>query len=106
MPAPAPDAPRPTGRISGGRVRNRRVSTSRYTFARKVIWAGGGGVASVGGMSNALLNDEPEAATRGFLVRHLADDGFLVVADDEAGEDGDGKTPDLVLLGDADALER
>ena len=53
-------------------------------------------------MSNALLIQEPEAATRGFLERHLADDGFLVVAVDE---DVDA-TPDLVLLGDADALER
>jgi len=57
-------------------------------------------------MSNALLIHEPEAATRGFLERHLADDGFLVVAVDEAGGEDDDATPDLVLLGDADALER
>jgi DNA-binding response OmpR family regulator len=56
-------------------------------------------------MSNALLIDEPEAATRGFLERHLADDGFLVVAAGAPGENG-AATPDLVLLGDTDALER
>jgi DNA-binding response OmpR family regulator len=48
-------------------------------------------------MSTALLVAEPEPDTRGFLERHLTNDGFQVV-DDEA-------RPDLVLLGDTRALE-
>ena len=48
-------------------------------------------------MSTALLLAEPEPNTRGFLERHLRNDGFQVV-DDEA-------RPDLVLLGDTAALE-
>jgi DNA-binding response OmpR family regulator len=47
-------------------------------------------------MSTALLLADPQPETRGFLARHLTKDGFLVV-DDEA-------RPDLVLLGDAGAL--
>jgi DNA-binding response OmpR family regulator len=53
-------------------------------------------------MSNALLLAEPEAATRGFLERHLRQDGFEVV---EA-RDGDAfallelTRPDLVLASD------
>ena len=41
-------------------------------------------------MSTAVLVAEPEPATRGFLERHLADDGFQVVEDDSR--------PDLVLV--------
>jgi DNA-binding response OmpR family regulator len=58
-------------------------------------------------MSNALLLAEPEAATRGFLERHLRQDGFDVV---EA-RDGDALTlleltrPDLVLASDALAAD-
>ena len=58
-------------------------------------------------MSNALLLAEPEAATRGFLERHLRQDGFEVV---EARE-GDAVTlleltrPDLVLASDALAAD-
>jgi DNA-binding response OmpR family regulator len=49
-------------------------------------------------MSNAILVAEPELDAREFLERHLLDDGFRVTAaDDDA---------DLVLLGDAAALER
>jgi DNA-binding response OmpR family regulator len=56
-------------------------------------------------MSRAILVAEPEPGTRGFLERHLADDGFDVLAADEL--DGVGGEPaDLVLLGDAGALER
>ena len=54
-------------------------------------------------MSTALILSEPEAATRGFLERHLTDDGFQVVAADEP---EDGWAADLVLLGDPAALER
>ena len=48
-------------------------------------------------MSTALLLAEPEPDTRGFLERHLRNDGFQVV-DDAA-------RPDLVLLGDTAALD-
>jgi DNA-binding response OmpR family regulator len=48
-------------------------------------------------MSKALLLAEPQAETRGFLERHLTNDGFQVV---------DAETrPDLVLLGDTAALD-
>jgi DNA-binding response OmpR family regulator len=58
-------------------------------------------------MSKALLLAEPEAATRGFLERHLRQDGFEVV---EA-RDGDAldllelTRPDLVLAADSLAAE-
>jgi DNA-binding response OmpR family regulator len=58
-------------------------------------------------MSNALLLAEPEAATRGFLERHLRQDGFDVV---EA-RDGDAVAlleltrPDLVLASDSLAAD-
>jgi DNA-binding response OmpR family regulator len=48
-------------------------------------------------MSTALLLAEPQPETRGYLERHLTNDGFEVVN----GE----KRPDLVLLGDTAALE-
>ncbi len=50
-------------------------------------------------MHAALLVAEPEETTREFLRRHLADDGFDVLAEP------DGSKPDLVLLGDPGALE-
>src|SRR5439155_25542098 len=57
---------------------------------------------------SAVLIAEPEADIRGFLVRHLTDDGFDVLgADDgtEALELAARSRPDLVLLGDASALD-
>jgi len=48
-------------------------------------------------MSKALLLAEPQADTRGFLERHLTNDGFQVV--------GAEARPDLVLLGDTAALD-
>src|SRR6058998_350423 len=48
-------------------------------------------------MSTALLLAEPELDTRVFLERHLQNDGFRVV-------DGQAR-PDLVLLGDTEALD-
>jgi DNA-binding response OmpR family regulator len=57
-------------------------------------------------MSTALLLAEPEPSTRGFLERHLVDDGFQVVAaEPEAISDTNGSSPDLVLLGDCSVLE-
>jgi DNA-binding response OmpR family regulator len=52
---------------------------------------------------SALLIAEPESATRGFLSRHLAEDGFAVVeatAGREALELAEEQRPDLALLGD------
>jgi DNA-binding response OmpR family regulator len=57
---------------------------------------------------NAVLVAEPEPATRGFLERHLADDGFDVLGAAECGEAlelAERARPDLVLLGDTAALE-
>jgi DNA-binding response OmpR family regulator len=59
-------------------------------------------------MPNALIVAEPEPSTRGFLERHLTDDGFDVLgaaACGEALELAERARPDLVLLGDTSALE-
>ena len=58
-------------------------------------------------MSNALLLAEPEPATRGFLERHLRQDGFEVVEalDGEAGELLELTRPDLVLAADSLAAD-
>ena len=62
--------------------------------------------ASLARMSTALAIAEPESATRGFLERHLASDGFRVVAGDDPLRLVEDARPDLVVLGDASALER
>jgi DNA-binding response OmpR family regulator len=57
---------------------------------------------------SAVLIAEPEAAVRGFLERHLAQDGFDVVGTDDheaALELASRAHPDLVLLGDPSALD-
>jgi DNA-binding response OmpR family regulator len=56
---------------------------------------------------SALLLAEPEEATRRFLARHLAQDGFEVVgAEDDEALDLLGRVcPDLVLIGDPEGLE-
>jgi DNA-binding response OmpR family regulator len=59
-------------------------------------------------MANAVLVAEPEPSTRGFLERHLTDDGFDVLGAAECGaalELAERARPDLVLLGDTAALE-
>ncbi|HEY7149171.1 MAG TPA: response regulator transcription factor [Gaiellaceae bacterium] len=58
-------------------------------------------------MSSALLLAEPEEATRSFLERHLAQDGFDVVGaeDGEALDLLERVCPDLVLIGDPEGLE-
>jgi DNA-binding response OmpR family regulator len=58
-------------------------------------------------MSNALLLAEPEAATRGFLERHLKHDGFEVLEalDGDALELLEVARPDLVLVSDSLAAE-
>lgn len=57
-------------------------------------------------MSAALVIAEPEAAARGFLERQLAHAGFQVHAGEEPLPLVEALRPDLVLLGDASALER
>jgi DNA-binding response OmpR family regulator len=56
-------------------------------------------------MSTAILVAEAEPDTRGFLQRHLADDGFDVLAADDPRAVKAPVPPDLVLLGDAAALD-
>jgi DNA-binding response OmpR family regulator len=59
-------------------------------------------------MPKAVLVAEPEPTTRGFLERHLADDGFDVLGAEACGEAlelAERARPDLVLLGDTSALE-
>jgi len=71
------------------------------TFARRAA------LATVTHMS-AVLIAEPEAAIRGYLERHLADDGFEVVGADDghaAVAIAERARPDLVLLGDASVLD-
>jgi DNA-binding response OmpR family regulator len=54
-------------------------------------------------MSTALLLNDPQPETRGFLARHLAADGFEVLdADDPAAVEGAA----LALVGDAATLDR
>jgi DNA-binding response OmpR family regulator len=57
---------------------------------------------------SAVLIAEPEAGVRGFLERHLAEDGFEVVGTDDqeaALELASRALPDLVLLGDPWAVD-
>jgi DNA-binding response OmpR family regulator len=53
-------------------------------------------------VSTALLLAETEPGTRGYLERHLTDDGFRLVDEDELAR---GPQPDLVVLGDPAQLE-
>ena len=54
----------------------------------------------------ALLIAESEPAVRGFLERQLRNDGFDVVACERAEQLPRAADPDVLLLGDADALDR
>src|SRR2546423_15227975 len=54
----------------------------------------------------ALLLAEPEPAVRGFLERQLRNDGFDVVSCERAEQLPRASDPDVLLLGDADALDR
>jgi DNA-binding response OmpR family regulator len=56
-------------------------------------------------MSTALILAEPKADERGYLERHLIDDGFEVLAADDP-LTLPAADADLALLGDAAALER
>ncbi|HZD86434.1 MAG TPA: response regulator transcription factor [Gaiellaceae bacterium] len=54
----------------------------------------------------ALLLAEPEPSVRGFLERQLRSDGFDVVSCARAEQLPRAADPDVLVLGDADALER
>jgi DNA-binding response OmpR family regulator len=54
----------------------------------------------------ALLLAEPEATMRGFLERQLSSDGFDVLAFSSPDELPFAADPDVLVLGDPDALER
>ena len=54
----------------------------------------------------ALLLAEPEPSVRGFLERQLRNDGFDVVACERAEQLPRAADPDVLVLGDADALDR
>jgi len=54
----------------------------------------------------ALLLAEAEPTFRGYLARQLASDGFDVLAFDSPERLPRAAEPDVLLLGDADALER
>src|SRR3954451_15240767 len=60
---------------------------------------------SLAGMT-ALLLAEPELAVRGFLERQLRNDGFDVVSCERAEQLPRAADPDVLVLGDADALDR
>ena len=54
----------------------------------------------------ALLLAEPEPAVRGFLERQLRNDGFDVLSYERVDHLPRAAEPDVLLLGDADALDR
>ncbi len=54
----------------------------------------------------ALLLAEPEPSIRGFLERQLRNDGFDVVACERAEQLPRAAEPDILVLGDAEALDR
>jgi DNA-binding response OmpR family regulator len=54
----------------------------------------------------ALLLAEPEPAVRGFLERQLRNDGFDVVSCERADQLPRAADPDVLVLGDAEALDR
>ncbi|HZS31540.1 MAG TPA: response regulator transcription factor [Gaiellaceae bacterium] len=54
----------------------------------------------------ALVLTEPEPAVRGFLERQLRNDGFDVLSYERAEQLPRAAEPDVLLLGDADALDR
>jgi DNA-binding response OmpR family regulator len=84
-----------------------RLCKVRCECGAKDIWRCRSGRATVTPVS-AVLIAESEAGVRGFLERHLAQDGFDVVGTedrDAALELASRAHPDLVLLGDPSALD-
>src|SRR5918998_2108952 len=105
-PGRMPDAktdPKPTAAsvvarvIRIGRAPVGRLRIVRRTVAKMAIFRALGTDASFGRMSTAVLLAEPEPDTRGFLERHLADDGFHVLAAEPAAlVEANGSSPDVV----------
>jgi DNA-binding response OmpR family regulator len=62
--------------------------------------------ASTVGCVTALLLAEPEATMRGYLDRQLRSDGFDVLAFPSADDLPRAASPDVLVLGDPDALDR
>src|SRR5437016_14665648 len=81
-----------------------RLSITRHTSARKDIWRPHVTVSTVARVT-ALLLAEPEAAMRGFLERQLRSDGFDVLAFPSTDELPRAAEPDVLVLGDPDALD-
>jgi DNA-binding response OmpR family regulator len=80
------------------------VRARSHTSARKDIWRAAFRVATVAPMT-ALVLAEPEEAMRGFLERQLRSDGFDVLAFQSTEELPRATDPDLLLLGDPEALD-
>src|SRR6266487_3180737 len=90
-----------------GQDQNIPLCKVRCSCGAKVIWPCRSGRATVT-LVSAVLIAEPEAGVRGFLERHLAQDGFDVVGTEDreaALELASHAQPDLVLLGDPAALD-
>ncbi len=90
-----------------GHGRTAQLCTVRCSRGAKDIWPSRLRRVTVARVS-AVLIAEPEAGVRGFLERHLAQDGFDVVGTDDrdaALELISRAHPDLVLLGDPAALD-
>src|SRR6266511_2555430 len=90
-----------------GHGRTAQLCTVRCSRGAKDIWPSRLRRVTFARVS-AVLIAEPEAGVRGFLERHLAQDGFDVVGTDDrdaALELISRAHPDLVLLGDPAALD-
>jgi DNA-binding response OmpR family regulator len=79
--------------------------SDRHSSGPKDIWRAPPAAATVDRVT-ALLLAEPEASVRGFLERQLSSDGFDVLAFGDAKDMPRAAEPDLVLLGDANDLDR
>src|SRR5207237_4595875 len=77
----------------------------RHGLARKDIWRSRAAAPTLDAMT-ALLLAESEPAVRGFLERQLRNDGFDVVSCERAEQLPRAADPDVLLLGDAEALDR
>ena len=86
-------------------VATRRVSRRSHTSAAKDIWRARERAATVAPMT-ALVLAEPEASVRGFLEKQLTSDGFDVLAFEDPAHLPRAAEPDVVVLGDPDALDR
>jgi two-component system response regulator ResD len=81
------------------------MGMKNHTSARKDIWRMPTHASTVAPMT-ALLLTEPEPAMRGFLERQLRSDGFDVLSFPTTEELPRAADPDVLVLGDPEALER